>query len=81
MTVDTRDEWIVIDIRRPVASLREALGDAASCPSQAEACALLGLGKQALASREQRGGSVQVGVLEKMAAGYGLELEIRVRRR
>ncbi len=81
----------LLSLSRPLAHLRELAGgvDAAGLPllSQAEAGDLLGLARtgpggwscSTLASREQRGGTVQLRHLVAAAEAYGLQLEIRVR--
>lgn len=73
----------VLDPLRPLAHLREEAG-----LTQLAAGSLLGIPPPAngqtcttLASREQRGGTVQLRHLLTHAAVYGFEIEIRVRRK
>lgn len=83
----------ILDASRPLAHLRELAGgvDASGTAllSQAAAGDMLGLARtgpggwccSTLASREQRGGTVQLRHLVATAEAYGLAIEIRVRRK
>jgi DNA-binding XRE family transcriptional regulator len=68
--------WISLDLARPLASLRAAAG-----LSQTDAADTLGCHRNTVASPEQRGTAIRLARLIERCAAFGLELEIRVRRR
>ncbi len=68
--------WTTLDLDRPLTSLRAAAG-----LSQGGAADALGCPPSTVASPEQRGAGVQLARLLERAEAFGLELEIRVRRR
>ncbi len=73
--------WTPLEIDRPMGHLREIVG-----VSQSEAGALLGLPAtqgtiSTVSTAEQRGAKIQLGRLLARAEAYGLEVEIRVRKK